>query len=510
MDELIGFFEFPMKLSEMRSNDCFVRLQDMATAEGKKRSGAKWLIGGVLVLLLALSGATAAYSVYFDDHALPRVTVAGESVTGLTKDELIDQINDRASDSAVQLSYEGQSTLVPLSALGVKVDAQAMADAVFQNNVNLSSRFNTLFKPVEVPTDYVLNTSVLSVYTELFTSVNGTTTVDAGVAIAEDGASFVTTPASVGTGISLGKLADAVDQAAQQLATISVELSAESLPPMIDDAAAAETAAAANNMLALDVSLVSDGDVITAPITEKAKWISFPKSDTGLAAPKFDQSKVAAWIDSTAQSTNTPAVDGIKNVNLQGTVLSTYVQAIPGRAVNNAGALGSEAFAALESSNPFTGTLTYERTEGKYVERLVADGAENLIYPAAPGEKWVDINLSNYTVTPYVGATQASNTMLMVPGAPQMPTPTGQFKVYLKYVTQTMRGTNLDGSTYVSPDVPWVTYFTGSIAMHGAPWQPFFGPGNPNGSHGCVNMSVSDAQFMYYWADMGTTVIVHY
>ena len=499
-----------MKISEMRSITRFVRIQDVAKTEGKNRSKAKWFIGAGLGLLLALTGATAAYSVYFDDHALPRVTVAGESVLGMTEDKLIDYIEARAKNTAVRLNYGDQSTLVPLSALGVKVDAEAMAKAAFAPNATLSSRLNTLFSPVNVPTDYVLDTKSLAVYSNIFTSLNGEPTVDAGVTISEDGSHFVTTPATVGTGVSLDKLVDAVEQAVQNLTTTSIDLSAEPLDPLVDDDEAAATAAAANNLLSLDVSLVSDGQVLSAAASDKAQWVAFPMSDTGYADPKFDPTKVAAWIETTAQGTNTPPVDGVKNVNLQGRVLSTQVEARPGRSANNSGALGAEAAAALEGGNSFTGTLTYERTEGGYTERLVADGAENLIYAAAPGEKWVDINLSSYTVTPYQGATQVANTMYMVPGAREMPTPTGQFQVYLKYVSQTMRGTNLDGSRYETPNVPWVTYFTGSIAMHGAPWQPFFGPGNPNGSHGCVNMSVSDAQFIHGWTEMGTVVIVHY
>ena len=73
-----------------------------------------------------------------------------------------------------------------------------------------------------------------------------------------------------------------------------------------------------------------------------------------------------------------------------------------------------------------------------------------------------------------------------------------------------MRGTNLDGTTYVAENIPWVTYFTGSIAFHGAPWRDSFGWSGPGGSHGCLNMPVADAQFIYGWAPMGAVVVSHY
>ena len=61
-----------------------------------------------------------------------------------------------------------------------------------------------------------------------------------------------------------------------------------------------------------------------------------------------------------------------------------------------------------------------------------------------------------------------------------------------------------------TPVGPWVTYFTGSYAMHGAPWRSSFGWSGYGGSHGCVNMPVDAAKFIYDWTDMGDTVVVHY
>ena len=40
-------------------------------------------------------------------------------------------------------------------------------------------------------------------------------------------------------------------------------------------------------------------------------------------------------------------------------------------------------------------------TKAEWKERTIANGAEKLVYPAAEGEKWIDVNLSNATVTAY-------------------------------------------------------------------------------------------------------------
>ena len=46
-------------------------------------------------------------------------------------------------------------------------------------------------------------------------------------------------------------------------------------------------------------------------------------------------------------------------------------------------------------------------------------------------------------------------------------------------------------------DVPWVMYFKGSYALHGAYWHDDFGRSR---SHGCVNLAPIDARFVFLWA----------
>ena len=60
--------------------------------------------------------------------------------------------------------------------------------------------------------------------------------------------------------------------------------------------------------------------------------------------------------------------------------------------------------------------------------------------------------------------------------------------------------------SYCTEDVPWVTYFAPDIAFHGAYWHNNFGN---RMSHGCVNMPVNVAKFVYDWAPTGSEVWVH-
>lgn len=104
---------------------------------------------------------------------------------------------------------------------------------------------------------------------------------------------------------------------------------------------------------------------------------------------------------------------------------------------------------------------------------------------------------------------QLVRTFLVSAGAPATPTPVGQFKVYAKFSVQDMRGTNPNGTPYFQPRVPWVSYFTAGNAVHGVYWHPDNWFGSINSSHGCVGLKVDEAKWVYDWAPIGTTVIVH-
>lgn len=104
---------------------------------------------------------------------------------------------------------------------------------------------------------------------------------------------------------------------------------------------------------------------------------------------------------------------------------------------------------------------------------------------------------------------QLVKTFLVSAGAPDTPTPVGQFKMRAKLPVQDMRGNNADGSRYFQPRVPWVSYFYGDNAVHGVYWRPADWFGNINSSHGCIGTMVDEAKWVYDWAPIGTTVIVH-
>ncbi|HTV12264.1 MAG TPA: L,D-transpeptidase [Acidimicrobiales bacterium] len=83
-------------------------------------------------------------------------------------------------------------------------------------------------------------------------------------------------------------------------------------------------------------------------------------------------------------------------------------------------------------------------------------------------------------------------------------TPVGTWPVYLRFVTTTMVGTDVDGARYDVPDVPWVAYFNGGDAVHGY-WR--YSYGYPQ-SNGCVELPITNAQAVWAMDPIGTLVNV--
>jgi lipoprotein-anchoring transpeptidase ErfK/SrfK len=118
------------------------------------------------------------------------------------------------------------------------------------------------------------------------------------------------------------------------------------------------------------------------------------------------------------------------------------------------------------------------------------------------GEKWVQINITLQYLWAYQGD-QVLWQGYVSTGTAKFATPPGSYHVLSKLLSQTMEGV-LGGEHYNVPDVPDVMYFTDrGHALHGTYWHNNFG--TPM-SHGCVNLPMDVADWMYQWAPVGMRV----
>jgi lipoprotein-anchoring transpeptidase ErfK/SrfK len=117
------------------------------------------------------------------------------------------------------------------------------------------------------------------------------------------------------------------------------------------------------------------------------------------------------------------------------------------------------------------------------------------------GERWVYVNLSEQRLYAYEGDTLV-NSFVVSTGTWQTPTVTGKYKIWIK-----LRSSSMSGPGYYLPDVPYIMYFYKGYGIHGTYWHNNFG--TPM-SHGCVNMTIADAEWVYNFTSVGTVVEVSY
>jgi lipoprotein-anchoring transpeptidase ErfK/SrfK len=146
------------------------------------------------------------------------------------------------------------------------------------------------------------------------------------------------------------------------------------------------------------------------------------------------------------------------------------------------------------------GTSSLVGASGNYINRTYTTSFET-----AP-LKLIDIDLSNQTIVCYEEGVEVFS-CLCATGKSGYSTPAGNYRIYDKERYTDMRNTPDMGETYLVTDVPYVNWFYGGHAIHGCYWSDSYG--YPR-SHGCVNVSVSNAGWIYDWAPVNTPVIVHY
>lgn len=471
----------------------------------------RWAIGVVSALVLLVVCAGIVYAANYSGRALPGTTVAGMPVAGMTREQVISAVNGRADATTVTLSVDGATTEASLNEAGITVEADETADTAMEGSTSLPAFVRAIFSARDVEPVVTVSDESIKKFAATVNSTLTSEMKDAAVVVAQDGASFTVTPAQNGNGVSTEDVASAVKQAGTTLTSVTQDLSVRQMEPSITTENAQAVAEKANALLETSIE-ISDGiDTFPAKRSDKVKWIEFlPKDDGSLDNPSISAVKVADWVNALAAKTDVKPENRVDNVDSAGNVLTVAREGKKGLKTNNTEQVTKDVVAAMTDGKAYEGLFHYDDVEPGSETKQVAEGTENLVYQAAEGEKWVDVSLTDDTVTAYVGGKVAGGPFYMVPGAPATPTVVGTFHVYLKYDVQTMRGENADGTKYETEGVPWVTYFSGGYAMHGAPWRSSFGWSGYGGSHGCVNMPVDAAKFIYDWTDMGDTVVVHY
>jgi hypothetical protein len=132
---------------------------------------------------------------------------------------------------------------------------------------------------------------------------------------------------------------------------------------------------------------------------------------------------------------------------------------------------------------------------GQWLEQRKVARVVPAMKPAG-AHKWVAIDLFEQVLTAYEDDKLVFATLISS-GLTAWQTNIGTFKVWKRVQTTAMSGAMGQPDFYSLPAVPYVMFFDNDISLHGTYWHDGFGFKH---SHGCVNMSISDAHWLYDWA----------
>jgi hypothetical protein len=91
-------------------------------------------------------------------------------------------------------------------------------------------------------------------------------------------------------------------------------------------------------------------------------------------------------------------------------------------------------------------------------------------------------------------------------------TPGGVYKIWYKELNKVLSGTNSAGESWSTPVTYWNNISTIGVGLHDATWLSSFGGSiyKTNGSHGCINMPVAAAKYIYENIDYNTPVVMYW
>jgi lipoprotein-anchoring transpeptidase ErfK/SrfK len=118
-----------------------------------------------------------------------------------------------------------------------------------------------------------------------------------------------------------------------------------------------------------------------------------------------------------------------------------------------------------------------------------------------PQERWIDVDIDSQILTAYEGSRPVFATLVSTGkgrGKSIQATPKGIHRVWVKLVSTDMDNLEDEEASryYAMQAVPWVMFFDKGYGLHGTFWHRSFGNVR---SHGCVNLTPRDAQWLFYW-----------
>lgn len=466
----------------------------------KKSLGKKpWIIagsivGGLLVIYLGISA-------FFISHFFINTTINGKDFSGKTVADVDAYLEEQVKDyelTLIELNNETDVIRGSEISLVYKENSEVEAALKMQNPLLwITSLFSKTSNDVRIQVDY--DEQVLEEKIQSIKAVTQEQTEPASAYPKFDGSSFVVEPEVYGTAVNLEVLTEKIKEYITEFNPTLDMLDEEcyKLPKYTSESPEVQEACDAMNKYC-EAS-------ITYPMTENvvvdknliSTWLTYDEN----MQVTFNEDAVREWMREfgstydtvgTTRTITTPG--GGKTVEVSG---GTYGWSI------------DEETEAQNLINSIKNGEVVTR-EPAYAQTAASHSAQDW------GTTYIEVDLSAQYMWYIVDGSVAfqADVVTGLP-TPSRATPAGVYSILYTERNATLVGEK-DPATgepiYRTPVSYWMPFTYQGHGFHDATWQPGFG-GNlyqTLGSHGCVNMSYSDAGTLFGMISAGTPVVIHY
>lgn len=503
--EASEILDIPYVLEPQENQGTFVAAGFGAMPAERRARGLKvfgitlGIIIGVL-LIAYLAGA-----VTFMGRFVPNTVIAGKDVSMLTDEDAAKTLQDVTAGYQLDVVGNGFSYRLAGSDIGLSVDTDAVVSAMHKD-LNAWEWPMLLMQPKHDETDRLVIKYQKDAYEPGLTAeldkFNETAKDPVNATIVYDEASkkFVVKPEEDGTKLDSAAVLAAATKAIDALET-KVSVGNEMLvQPAVrsTDERLNQAAELASGMVSAHLILylegkevgVVDGTMLSQYVTVNDQY-----------EVTFLEDEMNAWVEEFASGFNTVGTERIytrpdgKEIAVSGGVYGWEV---------DTGALKEQILEGIRS--------------GQEVEMGVPCLESAAVYngPNQPdwGKRYIDVDLSEQYVRFYGDDGAIIWEAPCISGTPDGKHDTGKgvWRVNGKESPSKLIGYEDGKKIYETSVKYWMPFEGNGIGFHDATWQPSFGGSmyaNGYGSHGCVNLSYSDAESLYGIIKFGDVVIVH-
>lgn len=501
---------------EIERGTRYNELKNIKVKSHKGRNAVLFVLGLVIILLI---GAYIVGYMMTKDSFLPNTFVNGISVGGMNVDEATESVHsDNTVNKLILEKLNGETITIDYSKIDYTYSTADELNKII-NQENKALWFINLIKK----SNYTI--SVEGSYSEdklkeVIENASFGVTPSKNAKIVKSKDEFVIEPEVQGDIVDTEKVFEAAKEAVNN-SVEKINLSEKNCykKPSVVSSDLKEKLEELNKVFNLEVKL--DFDYTTENLTYDTfkDWVTIKKD----GSYTIDEEAVWTWVNSIRSKYDTLNKTRKFKSTLQGTVTIKAKKGADGKFDGifgyylDADKTAEAICKALKAGKNATvkpvywtnGGYTYD-TQGK-VKRTEGDEGK-VITDIAQLKTYIEVDLTNQQLWYYKNG-KVKHKCGIVSGLPttERMTYPGIYQLWMKETNKTMKGRTSEGS-YESKCSYWNYISQNSIGIHDATWQSSFGGDRYKiyGSHGCVGVSLSDAQYIHDNIPLGTVVIMYY